>query len=57
VLWNDEQTASSDGANVPVAFYIAPDTPASDHSNSNNEIIWRLSASAPTAAGKFDAHF
>jgi hypothetical protein len=57
VLWNDEQTASSDGATVPVAFYIAPDTPASDYSNSNNEIIWRLSASAPTAAGKFDAQF
>ena len=57
VLWNDEQTVSSDGANVPVAFYIAPDTPASDYSNSNNEIIWRLSASAPTAAGKFDAQF
>jgi hypothetical protein len=57
VLWNDEQTPSSDGANVPVAFYIAPDTPASDNSNSNNEIIWRLSASAPTAAGKYDAQF
>jgi hypothetical protein len=57
VLWNDEQTASSDGASVPVAFYIAPDTPASDNSNSNNEIIWRLTASAPTAAGKFDAQF
>jgi hypothetical protein len=57
VLWNDEQTASSDGANVPVAFYIAPDTPASDYSNGNNEIIWRLSAGAPTAGGKFDAQF
>jgi hypothetical protein len=57
VLWNDEQTASSDGANVPVAFDIAPDTPASDYSNSNNEIIWRLCARAPTAAGKFDAQF
>jgi hypothetical protein len=57
VLWNDEQTASSDGAAVPVAFYIAPDTPASDYTNSNNEIIWRLSASAPAAAGKFDAQF
>jgi hypothetical protein len=57
VLWNDEQTASSDGANVPVAFYIAPETPASDYSNSNHEIIWRLSAAAPTAAGKFDAQF
>ena len=57
MLWNDEQTASSDGASVPVAFYVAPDTPASDYSNSNNEIIWRLTASAPTAAGKFDAQF
>ena len=57
VLWNDEQTASSDGATVPVAFYIAPDMPASDYSNRNNEIIWRLDASAPTAAGKFDAQF
>jgi len=57
VLWSDEQTASSDGAAVPVAFYVAPDLPASDYSNSNNEIIWRLGASAPTAAGKFDAQF
>jgi hypothetical protein len=57
VLWNDEQTASSDGAAVPVAFYIAPDTPASDYTNSNKEIIWRLSASGPAAAGKFDAQF
>ena len=57
VLWNDEQTVSSDGAAVPVAFYIAPDTPAADYTNSNNEIIWRLSASAPAAAGKFDAQF
>ncbi len=29
VLWNDEQTASSDGAKVPVAFYIAPTHAAS----------------------------
>jgi hypothetical protein len=57
VMWNDEQTASSDGASVPVAFYIASDTPASDYSNSNNEIIWQLSASAPTSAGKYDAQF
>jgi hypothetical protein len=57
VLWNDEQTASSDGASVAVAFYIAPDTPSSDYSNSSNEIIWRLSAGAPTASGKFDAQF
>lgn len=57
VLWNDEHAASSDGATVPVAFYIAPDTPASDYSNSNNEIIWRLGASGPTSAGKFDAQF
>jgi len=57
VLWNDEQAAAFDGATVPVAFYIAPDTPASDDSNRNNEIIWRLSATAPTAAGPFDALF
>jgi len=42
VLWNDEQTAAFDGATVPVAFYIAPETPASDDANRNNEIIWRL---------------
>jgi len=57
VLWNDEQTASSDGAAVRVAFYIAPDTPASDYSDNNNEIIWRLNAAAPTSAGKFEAQF
>lgn len=57
VLWNDEQTAAFDGATVPVAFYIAPDTPASDDANRNNEIIWRLAASAPTAARPFDAQF
>lgn len=57
VLWNDEQTASSDGAAVPVAFYIAPDTPASDSSNRDNEIVWRLAAGAPTAAGRYDAQF
>jgi len=57
VLWNDEQTAAIDGATVPVAFYVAPDTPASDDANRNNEIIWRLSAAAPTAAGPFDAQF
>jgi hypothetical protein len=57
VLWNDEQTAAFDGATVPVAFYIAPDTPASDNANRNNEIIWRLAAAAQTAAGPFDAQF
>ncbi|HEY2525604.1 MAG TPA: hypothetical protein VGI29_11140 [Candidatus Binataceae bacterium] len=57
VLWNDEQTAAFDGATVPVAFYIAPDTPASDDADRNNEIIWRLAATAPTAAGPFDAQF
>ena len=57
VLWNDEHVASSDGASVPVAFYIAPDTPASDYANSRNEIMWRLAVSGPTSAGKFDALF
>lgn len=57
VLWNDEHDASSDGVTVPVAFYIAPDTPASDYANSRNEIIWRLGVSGPTSAGKFDAQF
>ncbi len=57
VLWNDEHAASSDGATVPVAFYIAPDIPASDSSNTRNEIIWRLGVIGPTSAGKFDALF
>jgi hypothetical protein len=57
VLWNDEHAASSDGATVPVAFYIAPETPASDYANSRNEILWRLGVSGPTSAGKFDAQF
>ena len=57
MLWNDEHAVSSDGATVPVAFYIAPDAPASDYANSRNEIIWRLAASAPRAAGEFNAQF
>jgi hypothetical protein len=54
VLWNDEHAASFDGATVPVAFYIAPDAPASDYANSRNEIVWRLAASAPS---EFNAQF
>lgn len=56
-VWHDEHGASSDGATVPVAFYIAPETPASDYANSRNEIIWRLGVSGATSAGKFDAQF
>lgn len=57
VLWTDERVALSDGAAVPVAFYIAADMPGSDYRNVRNEIIWRMSATGPTAAGKFDALF
>ena len=57
VLWTDERVALSDGAAIPVAFYIAADMPSSDFRNVRNEIIWRMSATGPTAAGKFDALF
>ncbi len=57
VLWTDERAALSDGAAIPVAFYIASDPPASDYRNARNQIIWRMTAAGPTSAGKFDAQF
>src|SRR5205823_3797297 len=50
VLWQDKArvAAASSGrdSSTPVRFTIPYDTPATDGSNPDDEIIWRLTASA-----------
>ena len=50
VLWQDKQTATSfsDGqqTQIPVSFLVPFDSPATDASNPDDEILWRLTVSA-----------
>ncbi|HEY8994049.1 MAG TPA: hypothetical protein VIM71_05270, partial [Lacunisphaera sp.] len=64
VLWEHEERIAPDkwltgaeGTRVPVLFYIPPECTGTDNSDRNNEIVWRLSASAATAGVDFATQF
>jgi hypothetical protein len=45
------------GTRIPVLFYIPAGQPDTDESDRNNEIVWRLAASAATPGVDFATHF
>lgn len=64
VLWEREEliardkwTGGTGGTRIPVLFYIPPGQPQTDASDRNNEIVWRLSASAATVGVDFATAF
>jgi len=64
VLWQDTRVVSRElyeddptRTAIPVAFGIPYDARATDSSDSNNEIIWRLEAKAAVAGVDFHAQF
>lgn len=64
VLWEREEGIARDkwmtgagGTRVPVLFYIPPECVPTDDSDSNNEIVWRLSAAAATPGVDFSTQF
>src|SRR5208282_911503 len=58
ILWRAEQTSMSDSTgSIPVAFLIASDCRPTDDSNPKSRIVWRLSAKASGAAGRYRAEF
>lgn len=64
VLWEHEERiprekwlSTASGTRVPVLFYIPAGQADTDDSDRNNEIVWRLSASAPTPGVDFSVQF
>jgi Protein of unknown function (DUF3592) len=64
VLWQDTRVVSRElfeedltRSAIPVAFGVPYDGRASDSSDSDNEIIWRLEAKAAVAGVDYDAQF
>jgi hypothetical protein len=64
VLWEREELIARDkwmaaarGTSIPVLFYIPAGQPPTDDRDRNNEIIWRLAASAATAGVDFATGF
>jgi len=64
VLWEREELIPREkwmsglgGTRIPVLFYIPPECAATDDSDSNNEIVWRLAAGAETAGVDFAVQF
>lgn len=64
ILWEREESLARDkwltgagGTRIPVLFYLPPECVATDDSDRNNEIVWRLSASAATAGVDFATQF
>jgi hypothetical protein len=64
VLWEREEAIARDrwmtglgGTSIPVLFYIPPGQPSTDDSDSNNAVLWRLSATAATAGVDFATQF
>lgn len=64
VLWEREESIARDkwagsarGTSIPVLFYIPAGQPQTDASDRNNEIVWRLAASAATAGVDFATQF
>ncbi len=64
VLWEREELISREkwvtgagGTRIPVLFYIPAGQPGTDDSDRNNEIVWRLAASAATPGVDFATQF
>jgi hypothetical protein len=64
VLWEHEEDIARDkwitgtgGTRIPVLFYIPPGSPATDDADSNNEVVWRLAASAAVRGVDFAVRF
>ncbi|HEX2861344.1 MAG TPA: hypothetical protein VHN79_06875 [Lacunisphaera sp.] len=64
VLWEREESiarnkwlSAAGGTRIPVLFYIPPECAATDGSDANNEIVWRLSAAAATPGVDFATQF
>jgi len=64
VLWEREESIARDkwitgagGTRIPVLFYIPADCTATDDSNRNNEVVWRLAASAAVPGVDFATQF
>jgi hypothetical protein len=64
VLWEREEAIPREkwvtglgGTRIPVLFYIPPACVATDASDSDNEIVWRLTAGAATPGVDFSTRF
>ena len=64
VLWEHEEQIARDkwitgtgGTRIPVLFYIPPGNPATDDANRDNEVVWRLAASAAVPGVDFAVRF
>ncbi|MES1168226.1 MAG: hypothetical protein ABUL61_03550, partial [Oleiharenicola lentus] len=64
VLWEHEESiarakwiTSAGGTRIPVLFYIPATCTATDDSDSNNEVVWRLAASAAVPGVDFATQF
>lgn len=64
VLWEHEERIARDkwttglgGTQIPVLFYIPATCTGTDDSDSNNEVVWRLSAEAAVPGVDFAAQF
>ncbi|HKV75585.1 MAG TPA: hypothetical protein VJN95_13785 [Gemmatimonadales bacterium] len=62
ILWQDDQTIpgvlrDASGVAIPFAIAVPADQPQSDDSNSSNQIIWKVSASAAVAGIDYAAEF
>ena len=65
ILWQDERRVRGEqsrdytgmGMNIPVSFALPPDAVASDASNPNNRVLWRLEISAGLPGVDYDSTF
>jgi len=64
VLWEKAETiarekwmSAAGRTDIPVLFYVEPGASATDGSDNNNEVVWRLEAKAATAGVDFLATF
>jgi hypothetical protein len=65
ILWQEEgpvrgqqiRDFSGMGINIPVSFRLPPDAEASDATNPNNRVVWRLHVSASVPGVDYDATF
>jgi hypothetical protein len=65
ILWQDERRVQGEqsrdytgmGVNIPVSFALPPDAVASDASNPNDRVVWRLEISAGLPGVDYDSTF
>ena len=57
LIARDQWVSGAGGTRIPVLFYIPPGQPDTDDRDPNNEIVWRLAASAATAGVDFATQF